>query len=437
MKKNRNGSTITKGKMGSGNETKNGATKSGTGVWSSDGQGYCLRWNNHKSNLVEILEALIKMECYVDCTIYVDDRVQFKAHRVVLAACSPYFQAILQDAPQDHCSLIFPGVKEFEMRTLLEYIYVGEVNIAESQLHRIIKIAKMLEVKGLLDMVDLTNNISQQQQHQPIPSPQNNSNLFRSEPNPLSDHKRDQIVYPLHPLTHSSPIISTSTKISSAQSSSSPPYNYKSPYAASIFSQSSSGSRELIGAGIPKQQQDIMDDDRNRNWPSPLPLSLSRSAQSTLSSVYETGSDMNPLKRKKLSSISSMLMTRDTPILRNVLAQSIAADSSNNASQMIANASPTLASNNGDNGEDGNGNGNDNMDHNDTNNNENNGNGNNLDDSNVGNVSGGNGSVYVSYGRKSGARSYHSSNGSDNSEKVNIIILILATIIYKIIFMST
>ena len=159
--------------MGSGSETKNGASKSGTGVWSSDGHGYCLRWNNHKSNLVEILEALIKMECYVDCTIYVDDRVQFKAHRVVLAACSPYFQAILQDAPQDHCSLIFPGVKEFEMRTLLEYIYAGEVNIAESQIPRIMKIAKMLEVKGLLDMVDLTSNISQQQnqQQQPIPSP--------------------------------------------------------------------------------------------------------------------------------------------------------------------------------------------------------------------------------------------------------------------------
>jgi hypothetical protein len=37
---------------------------------------------------------------------------------------------------------------------------------------------------------------------------------------------------------------------------------------------------------------------------------------------------MNPLKRKKLSSISSMLMSRDTPILRNVLAQASAADSS-------------------------------------------------------------------------------------------------------------
>ncbi|KAG5672603.1 hypothetical protein PVAND_002718 [Polypedilum vanderplanki] len=396
--------------MGSGNDMNNGAAKSGTGVWSSDGHGYCLRWNNHKSNLVEILEALIKMECYVDCTIYVDNHVQFKAHRVVLAACSPYFQAILQDAPQDHCSIIFPGVQEFEMRTLLEYIYAGEVNIAESQIPRIMKIAKMLEVKGLLDMVDLTSNISQQQQ-QPISAP---PNLFRQESHAsiLSENKRDNQTssFPLHhPLTHSSPIISTSTKISSAQSSSSPPYNYKSsPYVASLYSQSPSGARDLIaGPGMPNQE--MGDDERGRNWPPPLPLSLARSAQSMLSSVYETGSDMNPLKRKKLSSINSMLMTRDTPILRNVLAQSNAADSSQGGVHPQNANSPTR----GDlsNRNDGNGNGSDNIENNDTNNNENNGN-------NAGNASGGNnGSVYVSYVRKSGDRSYHSSNGSDNSDK--------------------
>ncbi|CRK92423.1 CLUMA_CG005978, isoform A [Clunio marinus] len=301
--------------MGSGSEINNGGNKSGTGVYSSDGQGFCLRWNNHKSNLVEILESLIKMECYVDCTIYVDNHVQFKAHRVVLAACSPYFQLILQDAPQDHCSIIFPGVQEFEMRTLLEYIYAGEVNIAESQIPRIMKIAKMLEVKGLLDMVDLTSNISQQQhqqqQQQPITSPP--SSLFRPSSNPSvsTEAKRDHLTYH-HPLTHSSPIITTSTKISSAQSSSSPPYPHKSPYIASFYSQSTNNSRELL-PGAPVQETS---EERRSQWP-PLPLPLSRSAQSMLSSVYESGSDMNPLKRKKLSSISSMLMTRDTPILRN------------------------------------------------------------------------------------------------------------------------
>ncbi len=268
----------------------------------------------------------------------------------------------------------------------------------------------MLEVKGLLDMVDLTSNISQQQQ--PITSPNNHS--FRPESNPsISGEKRErEREFPIHPLTHSSPIISTSTKISSAQSSSSPPYaSYKQPYPASIFSQSTVGSRgvDLVSVTGPSQQEvGEMNDERGRNWP-PLPISsLSRSAQSMLSSVYETGSDMNPLKRKKLSSISSMLsMPRDTPILRNVLAQTNAADSSQGMNPLSGSSiSPTRGGASGDNNE-----------NNDTNNNENNGN-------NSGNASGGgnNGSVYVGYVRKSGDRSYHSSNGSDNSDKVFIII---------------
>lgn len=387
--------------MGSGNEINNGSSKSGTGVFSSDGHGYCLRWNNHKSNLVEILESLIKMECYVDCTIFVDNHVQFKAHRVVLAASSPYFQLILQDAPQDHCSIILPGVQEFEMRTLLEYIYAGEVNIAESQIPRIMKIAKMLEVKGLLDMVDPLSNISQRQQ-QPITSPPT-INLFRPSSNPSvsADSKRELSTY-LHPLTHSSPIITTSTKISSAQSSSSPPYSHKPPYMANFYPQS-----ELISGALGQENSE----ERSRQWPA-MPLSLSRSAtQSMLSSVYETGSDMNPLKRKKLSSISSMLMTRDTPILRNVLAQSNAADSSQSAQPLNSNPSPPRGS----------GNGTDNIENNDTNNNENSNHVNNFGGSNAGNTSGGNnnGSVYVGYVRKSSDRSYHSSNGSDHSDKVN------------------
>jgi BTB/POZ domain len=397
-------------KMGS--DVNNGNTTSktqGTGVYSSDGHGYCLRWNNHKSNLVEILEALIKMECYVDCTIYVDNRVQFKAHRVVLAACSPYFQAILQDAPQDHCSIIFPGVQEFEMRTLLEYIYAGEVNIAESQIPRIMKIAKMLEVKGLLDMVDLTSNINQQQSDHTSPP---RSNLFRPESNPsmTAEHlKRESSVggFPINPITHSSPIISTSTKISSAQSSSSPPYApYKSPFiASSIFSQSGSRGNEMLNVSVANQHENMIHEERGRNWPSSLPISLSRSAHSMLSSVYESGSDMNPLKRKKLSSQSSMLsLTRDTPILRNVLAQSNAADSS----LSIANISPTRG------GGTGNGNNGDNSENNDTNNNESN------NENNAGNTSGANnGSTYANYVRKSVDRSYHSS--SDNSDKVSLI----------------
>lgn len=384
--------------MGSGNDINNGSKSD---VYPTENQGYCLRWNNHKTNLAGILETIVGQECYFDCILLVDNNVQFKAHQVVLASCSPYFQLILREAPPTEKRVIMlPGVQDFEMNALLEYIYTGEVKIFESQIPRIMKIAKMLEVKGLLDMSDLKSNMQQQ----PVTSPPLN-NLFRPSSNPSGDSKRDQSTY-LHPLTHSSPIITTSTKISSAQSSSSPPYSQRPPYMAHFYPQATKGSRDSASA------EDAPGD--RSHWP-PIPLPLSRSAQSMLSSVYDSG-DNNPLKRKKLSSISSMLLTRDTPILRNVLAQSNAADSSQSASPLNANPSPPRGS--------GNGNGSDNIENNDTNNNENSAN--NFGGSAAANASGGNnGSAYDGFRKRSSDRSYHSSNGSDHSDKVSLLTCVI------------
>lgn len=292
---------------------------------SSEGQTYCLRWNNHKSNLVEILDALIKMECYVDCTIVVDEQVQFKAHRVVLAANSPYFQAILQDVPMDHCSILFPGVKEFEMRALLEYMYTGEVNVTQSQIPRIMKIAEQLEVKGLFDITDLKGKFEKMDES----TPSSHSTNVPHQPTPpvIPTHHP---AFPLHnnnstikTNNQTSPITSSNNVTSAAQSSSSsPPYSNYKPY-ANLYSRSRSPVHTPAS------------DRPSPAWPLPhLDSPISSHQQGILSRVYETVADMNPLKRKKLSSINSMLNSSsgstgiDTPILRNVLAQSNAADSS-------------------------------------------------------------------------------------------------------------
>lgn len=298
---------------------------------SSEGQTYCLRWNNHKSNLVEILDALIKIESYVDCTIYVDDHVQFKAHRVVLAANSPYFQTILQGVPMDHCTILFPEVQAFEMRALLEYMYTGEVHVTESQIPRIMKIARDLELRGLYDMADLKDlkddgppqyppqNNNATTKPPPTSSPSvhsNNNNNISSRSN--SNNNSNPQTSQGHHHSQSSPVISTSTNINPTQSSSSsPPYRYKSPYSNLYARSPVTTASDRIPQWPPHFQSPISTHQ--------VPLST---ASALLGSVYDTGSDMNPLKRKKLSSMSSMLMSRDTPILRNVLAQSNVADSS-------------------------------------------------------------------------------------------------------------
>ncbi|XP_061399255.1 broad-complex core protein [Musca vetustissima] len=331
-------------KMGGPTATSNPATSSSG--HHPEGQTYCLRWNNHKSNLIEILDALIKVESYVDCTIVVDDQVQFKAHRVVLAANSPYFQSILQDMPMDHCSIIFPGVKAFEMRALLEYMYTGEVNVTQSQIPKIMRIAEELEVKGLFDMADLKekfHKLSEEHAERAANNPYANStapsNPYSSvttssaagTPQTSSNKHQDNENY--H--HNSSSVISTSSNISPSaapSSSSSPPYNsYKSPY-ASLYSKSPAGNASQSNNSPAQSSQQTPNAssaaaaERSGQWSGMSPSAAAAAAM--LSSVYESAPDMNPLKRKKLSSISSMLMNRDTPILRNVLAQANPADSS-------------------------------------------------------------------------------------------------------------
>lgn len=189
-----------------------------------EGQQYVLRWNNHKSNLVEILDGLFQKKSYVDCTLHVDD-MKFCVHRVVLAANSAYFQQILQDVPMDHCTILFPGVQGFEMQALLDYMYTGEVNVTQSQIPRIMQIAGQLEVKGLFeDRLDLKEKFDKIKVDD-IPYPGIQTSQINN--NKLSSNQQ------------SPPIIPQSANISSSVQSStgSPPYNYKSNY--SMFGGSS------------------------------------------------------------------------------------------------------------------------------------------------------------------------------------------------------
>lgn len=54
-------------------------------------QRFCLRWNNHQSNLLTVFDQLLTSEAFVDVTLAVEGQM-LRAHKMVLSACSPYFQ---------------------------------------------------------------------------------------------------------------------------------------------------------------------------------------------------------------------------------------------------------------------------------------------------------------------------------------------------------
>lgn len=61
------------------------------------------------------------------------------------------FQNIFTDLPCKHPVVVLKDVKYSEIKAILEYMYRGEVNVAQDQLAALLKVAEALKVKGLVE----------------------------------------------------------------------------------------------------------------------------------------------------------------------------------------------------------------------------------------------------------------------------------------------
>ena len=65
---------------------------------------YDLNWHTYSDHLREMLHEMMKSDELTDVTLVCDDKRQFKAHRIVLSACSRVFKSIINNLPQS-CSV--------------------------------------------------------------------------------------------------------------------------------------------------------------------------------------------------------------------------------------------------------------------------------------------------------------------------------------------
>ncbi|XP_068221261.1 protein bric-a-brac 1-like isoform X7 [Palaemon carinicauda] len=111
---------------------------------------FLLKWNNHQNNFVEVFSYLRTQDAFVDVTLACDGK-SFSAHKVVLSACSPYFQTLFQTNPCKHPIVFLKDVKGQELEALIEFIYKGEVSVSQSELGSLISTAENLKIKGLAE----------------------------------------------------------------------------------------------------------------------------------------------------------------------------------------------------------------------------------------------------------------------------------------------
>ncbi|KAL0852397.1 hypothetical protein ABMA28_000591 [Loxostege sticticalis] len=114
-------------------------------------QQFCLRWNNYQSNLANCFDQLLQSESFVDVTLACEGQ-SLKAHKVVLSACSPYFQSLFMDNPCRHPIIIMRDIKYCDLKAVVDFMYRGEINVSQDQISALLKVAETLKIRGLTDV---------------------------------------------------------------------------------------------------------------------------------------------------------------------------------------------------------------------------------------------------------------------------------------------
>ena len=89
-------------------------------------------------------------EDFTDVTLVTDDKKTIKAHRNILSACSPVFKNILQmEITNSHPVIYLRGIQYTEIESILQFIYLGEVNFYQERMIDFLSVSKNLEIREL------------------------------------------------------------------------------------------------------------------------------------------------------------------------------------------------------------------------------------------------------------------------------------------------
>ncbi|XP_050722087.1 protein tramtrack, beta isoform-like isoform X3 [Eriocheir sinensis] len=107
-----------------------------------------LSWNNHSTTFCHMLSALRLKERYTDATVACEGKF-YPVHKLVLSTCSQYFEEMFDHTAGKHPVVLLQDVRRDELEALLSYMYAGIVSVAQRDLSRLIKVAELLQIKGL------------------------------------------------------------------------------------------------------------------------------------------------------------------------------------------------------------------------------------------------------------------------------------------------
>ena len=122
---------------------------------------FALAWGDFASNAAQSFAELRKDSEFSDVTLACDDDTMIRAHKVVLASCSPVFRKLFQQYNHSNPLIILRGLKKTQLDNIIDYAYFGQIDVDCTDLEAYLKIAEEFKLKGLSDFGNLGDDIHQ------------------------------------------------------------------------------------------------------------------------------------------------------------------------------------------------------------------------------------------------------------------------------------
>ena len=92
---------------------------------------------------------LLNDEDLTDVTLACDDGQLVKAHKVILAAASPFFKRILGQTAHPNPLIHIQGIKAFHLKLMLHFIYLGRATIETGDVEEFFETTRSLKIEDL------------------------------------------------------------------------------------------------------------------------------------------------------------------------------------------------------------------------------------------------------------------------------------------------
>ena len=115
----------------------------------SSSEKFCLKWNDFQVNISSSFCHMRKDPYFSDVTLVCDGDVQIEAHKVILAGSSTFFSRLLKQNKHTHPLFYMRGINASQLSSVVDFIYLGQVNIFQEDLDAFLNLAEELQLKGL------------------------------------------------------------------------------------------------------------------------------------------------------------------------------------------------------------------------------------------------------------------------------------------------